>query len=325
MNNQLPLVSVIIPTYNRAHLIERAVQSVRRQTWPNIQLIVIDDGSTDTTKDVLAGIEGIEYHYQPNKGQGAARNRGLLEARGEFIATLDSDDFWYPEFIEEQVTNIEHHQLDFGFVNWHQGTSSGEAFDFLRSFYFIKRYHSKASSSDWIVIEYDELRNLFTQACICPSSALLFRRSCFPEKWNEEMNIADDWFLLLEIILSKKIKAGFTFKALWKKSIQEDNICEGQSKAALLRKLYLEDFKRIIRHFDHRFTRHEKNIFRRQYLNSLLQLSDHYFRKRDLRYGAKGILLTAHAWSMNPKWSAVFYLRKFPRFQKHLNKIIYRY
>lgn len=318
------LVSVIIPTYNREELVQRAIQSVLNQTWQHIQLIVVDDGSTDRTQEILKNVEGIEYIYQPNQGQGAARNRGLKEARGTFIATLDSDDFWYPDFLEEQVTNIEKHQLDFGFVNWHQDNHPEGTFDFLRSFYFIKRYHKQAASDAWILIDYPVLRQLFTEACICPSSALVFRRSSFPEKWNENMNIADDWFLLLEIIMSKQARVGFTFKTLWKKSIQQDNICEGQSKAALLRKLYLEDFRHIINYFDKSFSRKEKNIFRRQYLNSLLKLADHYFSKKHPGYWAKATILTAKAWSQNPKWSSVHYLRKFPNFQKKLNNVLYR-
>ena len=324
MKQNSSLVSVIIPTYNRAELVQRAIQSVLNQTWPHIQLIVVDDGSTDNTQEILKNVEGIEYIFQANQGQGAARNRGLKEVRGEYIATLDSDDFWYPEFLEEQVTNIEQHNLDFGFVNWHQDKHPEGTFDFLRSFYFIKRFHKMAASDSWIVIDYQVLRELFVEACICPSSALVFRRTSFPEKWNEDMNIADDWFLLLEIIMSKEVRAGFTFKTLWKKSIQEDNICEGQSKAALLRKLYLEDFKRIIRHFDKKFSRKEKNVFRRQYLISLLKLADHYFAKKHPGYWAKATILTAKAWSQNPKWSSVHYLRKFPNFQKKLNSVLYR-
>jgi glycosyltransferase involved in cell wall biosynthesis len=97
-------VSVIIPTYNRAQLIIRSVQSVLNQTYKNFELIVIDDGSSDGTKDVLTPyMDCIRYFYQENKGISAARNRGLQEAKGDYIAFLDSDDEWVPEKLAIQV------------------------------------------------------------------------------------------------------------------------------------------------------------------------------------------------------------------------------
>lgn len=98
------LISVIIPTYNRAHIVGEAIDSVLGQTYPNVELIVVDDGSTDKTLDVLAGYgDRIKVVAQKNGGPAAARNRGLAEARGEFIAFQDSDDLWLPEKLERQL------------------------------------------------------------------------------------------------------------------------------------------------------------------------------------------------------------------------------
>ena len=99
-----PLVSVIIPTYNRAALLTEAVNSVLQQTYRNMEIIVIDDGSTDNTTEVMAGYgDRVRYTRRPNAGVNAARNLGLKQARGEFVALLDSDDLWAPFKLELQV------------------------------------------------------------------------------------------------------------------------------------------------------------------------------------------------------------------------------
>ena len=98
------LVSVIIPTYNRARLAAIAVESALAQTHPAIEVIVVDDGSTDDTPDKLAKFGGrIRVVRQANAGVGAARNAGMALARGAFIALLDSDDRWLPWKISAQA------------------------------------------------------------------------------------------------------------------------------------------------------------------------------------------------------------------------------
>jgi Glycosyl transferase family 2 len=92
-----PSVAVIIPTYQRREYVTRAVRSVLAQTFSDFELIVVDDGSTDGTGDVLAGLDPrLRYHWQENRGTGAARNAGIALARGEIVAFLDSDNRWLP-------------------------------------------------------------------------------------------------------------------------------------------------------------------------------------------------------------------------------------
>lgn len=92
--------SVIIPTFNRADLLPETVQSVLAQTYRNFEVIVVDDGSTDDTVGVLKPyLEQIRYFYQANHGLASARNRGIQEATGDFVAFLDSDDLYEPEFL----------------------------------------------------------------------------------------------------------------------------------------------------------------------------------------------------------------------------------
>ena len=97
-------VSVIIPTYQRAHVVGRAINSALAQTYPDIEILIIDDGSTDNTAQVVQGYgSNVHYIYQGNQGRPAARNNGIRHATGEFIAILDSDDWWQPSKLEKQV------------------------------------------------------------------------------------------------------------------------------------------------------------------------------------------------------------------------------
>jgi glycosyltransferase involved in cell wall biosynthesis len=101
-------VSVIIPAYNKAEFTAKTVESVLAQTYDNIETIVVDDGSTDGTRERLGGYESrIKYLYKENGGACSARNAGIREARGEYLAFLDHDDLYCPEKIERSIEFLE--------------------------------------------------------------------------------------------------------------------------------------------------------------------------------------------------------------------------
>jgi glycosyltransferase involved in cell wall biosynthesis len=104
MASDFPLISVIIPAYNSANFLIETLESALAQTWPNKEIIVVNDGSTDETDELLKAYrERICYIFQENGGLGAARNSGLRAAKGELVAFLDADDLWLPEFLETQA------------------------------------------------------------------------------------------------------------------------------------------------------------------------------------------------------------------------------
>jgi glycosyltransferase involved in cell wall biosynthesis len=99
-----PKFSVIIPTYNRGEFVVKAVESVINQTFKDVEILVIDDGSTDNTRTILKPYAHIvRYFYQENMGVSAARNTGINRAGGEWLAFLDSDDEWRPEYLSRQI------------------------------------------------------------------------------------------------------------------------------------------------------------------------------------------------------------------------------
>lgn len=105
MQPSQPLVSAIIPMYNRESLIAETIESVQAQSYSPIEIIVVDDGSTDRSAAAVKSFKNpdIHYYYQSNRGAGAARNTGISHAQGEYYAFLDSDDLWLPEKITLQI------------------------------------------------------------------------------------------------------------------------------------------------------------------------------------------------------------------------------
>ncbi len=114
-----PAVSVVLPTYNRAALLGRAIRSVLRQSYTDLELLVIDDGSTDDTPAVMNGFRDRRIRYislPQNTGAGAARNVGIRMARGKFLAFQDSDDEWMPSKLAKQMSAFEQGPVRLGMV-----------------------------------------------------------------------------------------------------------------------------------------------------------------------------------------------------------------
>jgi len=111
-----PTVSVLIPTYNRAHIIAKAIDSALAQTFRDIEIVVVDDGSTDTTAELIAGYgRAVVCARQENRGIAGARNTGVRLCSGDYIAFLDSDDYWLPEKLERQMALFQEHP-EYGMV-----------------------------------------------------------------------------------------------------------------------------------------------------------------------------------------------------------------
>ena len=114
------LVSVIMPAYNSSRYIGEAIESVINQTYCHTEIIVADDGSTDSTREVVAAFNlgsRLKYFYQQNKGPAAARNLAIRHAAGEFVAFLDSDDFWLPHLLERQLRLFRNPQVGLVYSN----------------------------------------------------------------------------------------------------------------------------------------------------------------------------------------------------------------
>lgn len=268
------LVSVIIPTYNRADYVVEALVSARAQTYPLTQIIVVDDGSEDDTARRVAEAGGAEYHFQENRGQGSARNLGLRFARGEYVASLDSDDLWDEDFLARGVECLEAHGLDFAFTDWVKlrgGLSSPS--EWLRDGKW--RPYQSRRRGDWFLLNPAEVTKLFLDICPAPSSSLVIRRDSIASGWGEQMRIADDWFLLLEMALSRRCKAAFSLTPRWKKRVDGRNVYDGRPFAEAARDLHLHDYPLLRRDLGRLLTRSEKFALARREMAYRLRLYLH--------------------------------------------------
>lgn len=180
------LVSVIIPTYNRGWAIKEAIDSVLAQDFTDFELIVVDDGSTDNTQDILNSYkEDIIVLHQENKGVSAARNRGIASASGQYIAFLDSDDLWLPQKLSTQV--------DFFNTNPDALICQTEE-KWIRNGMFAnpKKRHRKLSG------------NIFEQSlylCLVSPSAVMMKRSLFEKAgmFDETLSACEDYDMWLRV------------------------------------------------------------------------------------------------------------------------------
>ena len=251
------LVSVIIPTYNRADYVVEAVRSAQAQTYPRKQIIVVDDGSCDDTARRVAELGGVEYLYQPNRGQGAARNHGLRVAAGEFIASLDSDDLWDADFLSRSVECLEEFRLDFVFTNWVKVRDDRTLpSEWLRDGKW-ETYRTDVRGEWWLLTP-PQVRRLFLERCPSPSSSLLLRRDSIVSGWGEHMQIADDWYLILDMALRRPCRAAFTLQPRWRKRIDGMNVYDGRPFTEIARGLHLRDHRAFRREFRARLTRRER-------------------------------------------------------------------
>ena len=199
MFRDMPTVSVIIPTYNRALIIKDAIQSVLNQTYSDYEIIVVDDGSTDNTNNVINDFrsrsEKVHYIYQENKGRSAARNLGIRAARGDYVAFLDSDDMFLPEKLPVQVMALENN-LDFGMVFSHV-LRMDEHGNILHDI-----SHGREKLTGWI---YPEL--LFIKKNIITIPSVMVRKRVLNEigGFDETMHICEDLDLWRRIAMSHQI------------------------------------------------------------------------------------------------------------------------
>ena len=195
----MPTVSVIIPTYNRALKLKEAIQSVLDQTYTDYEVIVVDDGSVDNTREVVNELkqrsDKLVYIYQENRERSAARNRGISVARGDYIAFLDSDDRFLPEKLSVQVRALENNR-DFGMA-YSSLVFIGENGEVLGS-----SGKARTRLSGWI---YPEL--LFIKGTIIITSGVMVRASVLSEigGFDEEMHICEDLDLWRRIAKRYKV------------------------------------------------------------------------------------------------------------------------
>jgi len=189
MNNQKPEVSVVIPTYNRAHLISRAIQSVLSQSYQNLEIVIVDDGSIDNTEEVIKSFKDgriVYIRHDKNKGASAARNTGIKASKGKYIAFQDSDDEWFPDKLELQVKAF--------------NTSSSKVGVVYCGFYRIEADKKIYIPGDNVAQKEGDIHNELLKGNFVGTPAVLVKKECFKnvKYFNENMPALEDWELWIE-------------------------------------------------------------------------------------------------------------------------------
>lgn len=187
-------VSVVIPTYNREAVLPRAIKSVLKQTYTDVELIVVDDGSTDDSIQAVKefGDEINYYSFSENRGANTARNKGIAESTGEYIAFLDSDDEFPPNHVETMVSELESITRKFGGVFTRSQTFKGE------ELWNVSQYDGKVVTHDKIIRE----------NVVGGFSNIMVRRSVFEEVGllDEEMPAAQDYEFYIRLLKKYQLK-----------------------------------------------------------------------------------------------------------------------
>jgi glycosyltransferase involved in cell wall biosynthesis len=282
------LVSVVICNYNYGRYVAEAIQSVLDQCYTNLQLIVVDDGSSDNSKQVLETFQDsrIQFVYQRNRGQAAAFNSGYERCRGEYVAFLDSDDFWYPRKLEVALEGFEvgnicivQHNLDVVGVDStptgaiHPGLPSGQLS--LEESYLAKNH----------------------TGFFCPTSGLLCKKSAL----DQIFPIEDTWALCADVAFTRPLPLfgdiytlSHTYGAyrihgenMWMNSVDQTNWVENHQRYVDYANSWLERFD-----IGQRLDFKQSEQFR---VYSRLQANEHntlWILKKAIKRAAKGIFGT---------------------------------
>lgn len=270
MDKEKPTVSVIIPTYNRAHLVSRAIQSVLNQTYQDFELIVVDDASRDNTEEVIKQFndERIKYfRHEKNKGGSTARNTGIKASRGRYITLLDDDDEWLPHHLEQSVEIMHKLKKDWGVVY------TGRI--------VITEKKTKNVYPKW---KGKIFRNILVKGSPGTPGTALIRRSCFNQVglFDERFPRYQDWEMYLR--LAKQYK----FYPIYDASVKRFRDSSPSIQKVLeAQKLFFDKFSNDIKALSYMDKR-------RFYSMHYLRLAQLYFEEKNLLDGvywfAKGLV-----------------------------------
>jgi len=209
-----PLISIIIPTYNRANLLVKAIKSVFSQTYKNFELIIVNDGSTDNTKQIIDNFKKqtnkIKYIWEINSGTAKAKNTGIKNTEGKYIAFLDSDDEWLPKKLEKQLELFK------------KSTNSNLGFVGCNTFIIDKKNNKK------LIYKIPKYKNIFYALLInnfiCSCSSVMVKKSVLDkiDFFDENLKIGEDWDMWIRI--AQKYNFDFVNEPLLKYNIHSGNL-----------------------------------------------------------------------------------------------------
>lgn len=264
MTTNLPLISLIVPTYNRAELLPRALQSVFDQTYRPAEIIVVDDGSEDNTAELIHGYDQIRYLYQPNAGASSARNLGVAHAANDWIAFLDSDDYWDEGFLERIANvmqeNSEAADIYFSDIMYPPKPVASSLWEHI-GFQFDGPSWCVVDGSDWVLMPLQPFR----------IHGSVFRKSKYLEKGGqlEALKVRNDYHLFLRLGLESPMCAvkGIALYV----SMEADNRLTSVHRGRAWPEAFTITYRSLLE--TGTFSDETTNILRRRYAETLLKLA----------------------------------------------------
>lgn len=227
----MPKISIIIPTYNRAHRIVIAIQSILNQSFTDWECIVVDDGSIDDTESVIKKFKDERIHYyklDKNKGACFARNYGIIKSKGDYIAFQDSDDYWKRDKLEKQLRFLQQKSLDISFCR-------------MRTNNFRSRYFPK-SSFHYVIVPYEVALSKFTGS----TQTFIGKRSCFLDvQFDEKLPRFQDWELIMR--MTQKYRVGYQREVLVQQNLGSDSISSNPQNGIDACRYLLDKYKEELR------------------------------------------------------------------------------
>lgn len=224
------VISVIIPTFNRASTIKRSIESVLNQTYKELEVIVIDDNSNDNTREIVENISDSRLRYirhDKNYGANVARNTGVNNAKGSLIAFQDSDDEWLENKLEIQLKEMEIHNAD------------------IVSCAINKFIGEEKSIIPNRIIEDSKIEKEILYGNFISGQTILGKKECFlKESFDNKLPRLQEWELVIR--LSKRYKIHFVNKALVNVYLQQDSISVNPEKAIIALKYIMNKHKELI-------------------------------------------------------------------------------
>lgn len=224
------LISIVIPTYNRGGLIRDCVENLLRQTYQSFEIIVVDDGSLDNTKEVMEQMNDSRIRYyrlEQNQGACAARNKGVELSRGNYIAFQDSDDLWDEKKLEKQMDYLIEHDADVVFCSMRR----------------VKDGKTQFVVPERFIPDSQIMKELCKSSCI--STQMIFgKKSCFlEERFDTAMPRYQDYDLMLRI--AQKYKVAHLPEVLVSQQLCEDSISNNWEKFRTAVELLADKYRGI--------------------------------------------------------------------------------
>lgn len=302
---QNPTISVIVPTRNRGYTLERAIQSVLAQTYTDFELIIIDDGSTDNTAEVISRFhdDRIKFIQKNHRGGAAARNTGIQNAHGIFIAFQDSDDEWYPLKLEKQINFFQTAPQKIGVVytGFWKMTKEGEKVYLPKSTVHVKEgnvYHQLLEE------------NFIT------TQAAMVREDCFEKvgMFDETLPGLHEWDLWLRI--SREFDFGYIAEPLLQTYFTRDSITAKHQLRLRAQEIILNKYFNEFKKYPKILARHSFSVGNTFAIQGNFRLARPYLKQaslscpKNLKYWA--------AWVLGLLGSKKIY-RAMGRYGKYLN------